>query len=153
MRYTGQEIIEIAVRIEQNGYEYYTAAAEIFKGPNDIRNLFLDLAEMEVNHTDTFRHLAEKFEAESFEFNSDDEQDYITHLADSHLFGKKDAGKAMAKSLKTPQEALEVALRFENDSVAFYEELYKRSDTEAKKLIKLIIEEEKEHAARIARFM
>jgi len=153
MYYSGQEIIEIAVRIEENGFAFYTAAAQMLKGPNDIKNLFLDLAEKEVHHTNVFQKLAEKFEAEKFEFNKDESSDYINFLADSHLFGKKDAGAEMAKTIKTPKEALEIAYKFECDSVEFYEALYKRTESDAKKLIGKIINEEKGHAAEIKRFM
>ena len=153
MYYSGQEIIEIAVRIEENGFAFYTAAAQILKGPNDIKSLFLDLAEKEVHHTNVFQKLAEKFEGEKFEFNKDESSEYISFLADSHLFGKKDAGAEMAKTIKTPKEALEIAYKFECDSVAFYELLYKRTETDAKKMIQKIIQEEKSHAAEIKRFM
>jgi rubrerythrin len=153
MYYSGQEITEIAVRIEENGYAFYTAAAEKLKDPTDIRSLFLDLAEKEVLHIAIFQKLAGRFEAEKFEFSKDEAADYINFLADNHIFGKKESGEILAKSLKTPKEALDIAFKFENDSVTFYEELYKRTESDAKKLIRQIIDEEKEHAAEISRFM
>jgi rubrerythrin len=153
MYYSGQEIIEIAVRIEENGFAFYTGAANMIKEQGDIKNLFLDLAEMEVHHTNVFQQLADHFEAEKFEFSKDESSGYINHLADSHIFGKKDAGAALAKTIKTPREALEIAFKFENDSVAFYEELHKRTESDAKQLILDIINEEKGHAAMIRRFM
>jgi rubrerythrin len=153
MYYSGQEIIEIAVRIEENGNEFYTNAAEMASGTNDTRLLFLDLAEKEVMHIAIFQKLADKFDAESFDFQEEDSSDYVSHLAESHIFGKPDSGKALAKSVKTPKEALETALKFENDSVAFYMELAKYARTDSKKLVQQIIEEEREHAAEIKRFM
>ena len=153
MYYSGQEIVEIAVRIEENGFAFYSAAAELIRESVDVKNLFLDLAEMEVHHTDVFQKLADDFEAEKFEFNKEESSDYINHLADSHIFGKKDAGAALAKTIKTPKQALEIAFKFENDSVAFYEELYKRTESDSRELIQRIIEEEKSHAAMISKFM
>jgi rubrerythrin len=153
MNYSGQEIIEIAVRIEENGHAFYTAAAENIHDSNDIKSLFLDLAEKEVMHIGIFQKLADRFESESFEFNADEAADYISHMADSHLFGKPGSGAELAKSLTTPKEALAIAFKFENDSVDFYKELLKRTETDAKKLISQIIEEEKEHAAEIKQFM
>jgi rubrerythrin len=153
MYYSGQEIIEIAVRIEENGQEFYTAAAEMIQESPDVKGLFYDLAEKEINHIAVFQRLAEKFEAETFEFSQDESADYIGHLADTHIFGKKDAGKELAKTVTTPKQALEIAFKFENDSVVFYEELLKRSSANAKPLVSKIIEEEKEHAADIKRFM
>ena len=153
MYYSGQEIIEIALRIEENGYAFYTAAAETFSDSNDTKSLFLDLAEKELTHIAIFQKLADRFDAENFEFNADEASGYMFHLADSHLFGKPGAGAELAKTVHTPKEALAIAYKFENDSVDFYEELLKRTETNAKKLISQIIEEEKEHAAEIKQFM
>jgi rubrerythrin len=153
MYYSGLEIIEIAIRIEENGYAFYTAAAEMISEQNDNKALFTDLAEKELIHIAIFQKLAGKFEAEEFEFNPEDESDYINHLADTHIFGKPDAGISLAKTVKTPKDALTIALTFENESVAFYTELHKRARSEAKGLIRQIIEEEKEHAAEIMAFL
>jgi rubrerythrin len=153
MYYSGLEIIEIAVRIEENGEEFYTAAAKIFKEMTDVKGLFLDLAEKELTHIAIFQKLADKFEPESFEFNKEESADYIGHLAETHIFGRKDAGAELAKTVTTPQQGLEIAYKFENDSVIFYQELLKKSSGNSKKLIFQIIEEEKEHAAEIKKFM
>jgi rubrerythrin len=153
MYYSGQEIVEIAVRIEENGNEFYTAAADMIPVNNDIRGLFFDLAEKEILHISIFQKLAEAIDTESFDFNQEDAAEYINHLAESHIFGKPDAGKKLAKSIKTPQEGLEIAYKFENDSVAFYTELLKYTRSDSKKLVLQIIEEEKEHAAEIRKFL
>jgi rubrerythrin len=153
MYYSGQEIIEIAVRIEKNGNEFYTEAAGNMKQNNEIKGLFLDLADKEVMHIATFLNLAERFEAENFEINMDEASDYINHLADQHIFGKTGAGVELAKNVSTPREALEIAYKFENDSVTFYTELEKRTESDSKKIIRQIIEEEKEHAEEIKKFM
>jgi rubrerythrin len=153
MYYSGLEIIEIAIRIEENGQEFYTAAAEMIRESTDIKSLFHDLAEKELTHIAIFQKLADKFEPESFEFDKEEASGYIGQLADTHIFGRKDAGSALAKKVATPQQALEIAYKFENDSVVFYEELLKRTSSDAKKLIFRIIEEEKEHAAEIRQFM
>lgn len=153
MYYSGQEIIEIAVRIEENGHAFYSAAANALKTDSDIKGLLLDLAEKELIHVAIFRKLAGKFEAEKFEFDRDEASGYISHLADQHIFGKAGAGAVLARSVKTPKEALDIAYKFENDSVTFYTELAKRTESDAKRLIVQIIEEEKEHAEEIKRFM
>jgi rubrerythrin len=153
MYYSGQEIIDIAVRIEENGHEFYTNAANMIEENNDKKSLFLDLAEKEVMHIAIFQKLADKFTSENFDFQSEDASDYVTHLAETHIFGKPDSGKELAKTVKSPQEALEIAYKFENDSVAFYIELAKFARSDSKKLVQQIIEEEKEHAAEIKSFM
>jgi rubrerythrin len=78
---------------------------------------------------------------------------YINHLAESHIFGKSDSGKNLAKTLTTPKEGLDVAFKFENDSVAFYTELLKYTRSDSKRLVQQIIDEEKEHAGEIEKFL
>ncbi len=153
MYYTAHEIIEIAVRIEENGNAFYYAAADILKDHTDTRGLFIDLAEKEIQHIAVFQKLAEKLETEDFDLDQNEAAAYITHLAESHIFGKPDAGRELAKTVTSPRQALEIAFKFENDSVAFYTELEKKVKTDAKKLVKQIIEEEQEHAADIKRFL
>jgi len=153
MYYSGQDIIEIAIKIEENGNEFYTNAAEMVTGTSDTKSLFLDLAEKEVMHIAIFQKMASKFDSESFDFTGEDSSDYVSHLAESHIFGKPDSGKALVKKVKTPKEALEIAYKFENDSVAFYTELAKHARSNSKRLVQQVIDEEKEHAAEILQFM
>ena len=153
MYYSGQEIVDIAVRIEENGNEFYTAAADMISESNDIKGLFYDLAEKEILHISIFQKLAEKFDEDGFDFGEQDASDYISHLAESHIFGKPDTGKNLAMTIKTPKEGLEIAFKFENDSVDFYTELLKHARSDSKKLVQQIIDEEKEHAAEIKKFL
>jgi rubrerythrin len=153
MYYSGQEIIEIAVRIEENGNAFYHAAAEILKEHPETSGLFTDLADKEIQHIGVFQKLAEKLETEDFDLDENEASAYINHLADSHIFGRPNAGMELAKTITTPRQALEIAFKFENDSVAFYAELEKKVKSDAKTLVKQIIEEEKEHAAEIKRFL
>jgi len=104
-------------------------------------------------HTASFQKIFEKFEPEDYEQAEEDFSAYIRNLADKHIFGKPEAGVTLAKTLKSPKEALQVAFQFENDSVAFYKELYSKTKSDSKKLIKQIIAEEEAHAARIKRFL
>lgn len=153
MYYSGQEIVEIAVRIEENGYAFYTDAAEMTSKSTDTRSLFLDLADKEVMHIAIFQKLSDKFDADSFDFQAEDASDYVNYLAESHIFGKPDSGKQLALTVKTPREALEIAYKFENDSIAFYTELLKYARSDSKRLVQQIIDEEKEHAAEIKQFL
>ena len=84
MYYSGQEIVEIAIRLEENGYAFYIAAAEMIREPNDTKNLFLDLAEKETMHIAVFQKLLEKYEPEDYELGQEDATAYIQNLADGH---------------------------------------------------------------------
>ncbi len=153
MYYTGQEIIDIAIRIEENGHEFYTLGAKAISGNEPIRKLFTELAAKEISHIAAFQNIASHFEPESFEFNQEEEADYMNHLADTHIFQKKDSGAEKAKKINSAKQALEIAYQFELESVDFYTELLKKTKKDAVKLIQQIIEEEKEHAAEIKSYM
>jgi rubrerythrin len=153
MYYSGHEIVEIAVRIEENGFAYYNAAASMIRNQTDIKALFTDLAQKELQHIAIFMKLLSRFEPENYDIPQDDAEGYIHHLAESHIFGKPGTGEKLAATVKTAHEALEIAYKFENDSVAFYTELEKRAKSDSKRLVRQIIEEEKEHAEDIKRFL
>lgn len=153
MYYSGEEIIEIAVRIEENGNIFYTEAALAIGDSKTVKKLFLELAQKEISHIATFQNIADHFQPESFEFSKEDAEDYINHLADNHIFSKKDSGSNMAKKVHNAKEALDIAYKFEIDSVNFYTELLAKTKSDSKKVILQIIEEEKEHAAEIKEYM
>ncbi len=153
MHFSGGEIIAIAVRIEENGHAFYSAAAELFQYPHDCKNLFLDLAEKEVMHIAICQKLAELFKLEIPEISKDEPSDSLYRLSEIHIFGEKDSGLQRIKTIQTPKQALEIAYQFEIDCVSFYTELAKRTRFDSRRLIRQIIQEEKEHAAEIKRFL
>lgn len=153
MLYSGYEIVEIAVRIEENGFAFYTEGAQAITDNQKIKNLFTDLAKKETHHVAVFRNLLSKWESESLEFSAEEFDSYLQHVANTHIFHKKDSGIAMAKTIKNAKHALEIAYKFETDSVEFYTEMLKRTESDAVQLIKRIIDEEKEHAREIKSYM
>lgn len=152
MYYSGLEIIEMALRVEENGYKFYTEAQKI-TDDLEIKALFLNLAAMEVNHVSAFKKMLENYEPENFEFNKDESEEYINFLADSHIFSKKNAGIDKLNSLKSGKDALEMAFKFEIDSIAFYKEISGYAQKEALPVIERLIEEEKQHAKAIKKLM
>ncbi|HTX89183.1 MAG TPA: ferritin family protein [Bacteroidales bacterium] len=145
--------MEIAVRIEENGNAFYNAAAEKLKQSGDIYSLLVELAEKELQHIAIFQKLLASYEPEDYEIAADDASAYVSHLAESHIFGKPEAGVHLAQTVSTAKDALEIALKFENDSIDFYVELEKRAKSDSRRLIRQIIEEEKEHAEEIRHFL
>lgn len=85
MYYTAQEIAEIAVRIEENGHDFYIAAAEMTENEN-VKKMFLGLAQKEESHIAAFKHLLSKVEFEHTEFDLESSGDYLQHQADTHIF-------------------------------------------------------------------
>jgi len=148
MYYSGNEIVEISISIEENGYAFYTEAAKNVE-EQEMKNLFLDLASKEISHIGAFQKIGEVFKDQYIIDAPEDAELYIQNLADKHIFKNKNAGIEKAKGLKNADEILRIALQFELESIDFYSSMLDRVSGNAKRIIQNIIEEEKEHASEI----
>jgi rubrerythrin len=119
---TADDVFTMAVRIEENGKTFYTGVAESNDDPH-IKKLFEDLAAMEDGHIAQFKALRSKL-AGSFPADAvwDPEglaEAYLQSTADTHVFTLEAASERL-KQVTSAQQALDVALQFEKDSVAFF---------------------------------
>jgi len=144
------EIFEMAIRIEENGAEFYRKAAG-FTAEGPARSMLLGLAQMEEGHVKTFTQmkdaLAGSWESELF----DPEGDVIRYLraaADGKVF---DTGAAVLSGAESLDEILRRAIGLEEDSIAFYvgmKELV--SEAGGKSRLDAIIREELGHIAQLS---
>jgi rubrerythrin len=153
MGYTGTEIINLAVNIEKNRYELYQSAAKKIKRKNDLKNIFLDLAEKEAEHQETFKRLAEQYELENNGFSDPITNDHVNHTGFDHLFSNPSVSGDITGKIKTPKEALEIALMHKDENIRFFNELAKETEGNTKNLIYHIIAQEKLQAEMIRRFL
>ena len=118
---TADDAFAMAVRIEENGNAFYAGAAEIAKNP-EVKKLFEDLALMEASHIKIFRTLRSQLPDTASEAVWDPEglaESYLEASADSHVFTVAAATERL-KTVKTAVEALDMALLFEKDSLAYF---------------------------------
>lgn len=115
--FNAEDILEMAVKIEQNGAVFYRNAAEHVTD-DEQKAFLLDLAKMEDDHEETFmamKNELKKADTVSTTFDPDDENVlYLKALADSKVFFKKEEP---GKDLNT---ILSSAIQTEKDSIAFY---------------------------------
>ncbi len=116
------DVFGMAVRIEENGHAFYSAAA---KKTQDLaaKKLFEDLALMEAGHIATFKGLRSTLPGS---WPTDAVWDpeglgecYLQATADTHVF-TKETGESRLEKVKAPLEIFDVALQFETDSVTFF---------------------------------
>ncbi len=117
------EIFEMAEQIERNGIKFYTKAAKSISG-QDVRQMLLDLADMERKHEEIFAGMKKQLspkERELMTFDPENEMAlYLQAMASGHVFDlKKDlsqqlTGKEMVKDI------LKMAIEAEKDSIVFY---------------------------------
>lgn len=109
--YSQEEALQLAVRIEDRGADFYRKAAAGSQDPATA-DLFIKLAEYETEHGKYFLSILDR-KAPSFEPSPLAGE--LMALADTAVF--PDNPDAMPR---TPEEALKMAIGFEKDSVLFY---------------------------------
>jgi rubrerythrin len=144
---TADDVFTMAVRIEENGLAFYDGAAKKTEDEN-LTKLFEDLAEMEKGHVSSFKQLRSALSDSLGEAVWDPEglaQSYLSAAADSHVF-TKEAAQERLKTVNSSDEAFEMALRFEKDSVVFFISMKAAlPDEKGKAEIDKLIEAELDH--------
>ncbi|MGD8627043.1 MAG: ferritin family protein [Anaerolineae bacterium] len=146
----GDEVFEIAVRLEENGESFYKAAA---KGATTdaVKTLFQDLAIQEQYHRRAFQGMASgkldlTFTAEQWE----QFQAYADALLRNELFDSPGGALDRAGQAQDEREVLQAAIGFEKETLLFYYEIkdvVRDADREA---IDRIVQEEKQHILRLS---
>jgi len=123
IRFTADEILAIAEKIEANGIAFYAAAAEKVSAGN-LADLLRKLSHWESAHAKIFaamrKELTEK-EKEPVTYDPDNEAGlYLQAVADGTVFKlEEDPGKIMGAN-PTPESIINIALGREKDSVVYY---------------------------------
>jgi rubrerythrin len=141
------EILELAVYIEQKGYEFYTESAKKL-GDLKLMQLFHLLAEEELNHERIFKKMIEKTGTTA----PTDPRENMNGFLKEFAFGRGKSMKEKLKSLHTVEAALELALGIEKDSVVFYNTLKKHVTEEHMAEVEDVIREEVNHILQIWKF-
>ncbi|MDR1577364.1 MAG: ferritin family protein [Deltaproteobacteria bacterium] len=152
--FNAAEAFKMAISIEENGLEFYRQAAGLI-GSGPVAELFRQLAEEEKGHKSTFTEYLSKVKDQGpTVFDPDNETDaYLKMMADLHVFRQKPGAVAEAlANVKTPQDALKLAINFEKDTVVFFVELKAAVGEQADRLeVDKLILEEAGHIRKLAR--
>lgn len=146
-----KEVVDFAVYIEKNGYEFYTDTAKKFDNLKMVE-LFHYLAEEELKHEKTFKQLKE--DLGSFTPHESYEGEYNIYMRDflkSHTLGDNKVMKEKIAAVETIDDAIKLALEFEKDSVVFFASLKKFIGTKNVDTVEKIVQEEVGHITMLYR--
>ena len=147
---TGDEIIEIAIRLEKQGEAFYVEAAESAITTR-VKVLFLDLAEQERHHRRAFQQMGRDLVELALSPDEWDQfQAYTGALLQQRLFDKPHGALSRAAGAMEEGELLRAALDFEKESLLFYYELREALSGAAQQVLDDIIQEEKRHIRRLS---
>lgn len=148
--FSAEEMINIAVRIEENGFRFYRQAAEAAPD-NEARLLFNFLADQETAHQEIFASLRAEADSASrlMENYPGEHRDYLTAYADGLIFGrelKKDQLPAMTDA----GSSIAFAIKRELESILYYQEIRVFFQGPGQVLLDRIIAEERSHFTRLS---
>ena len=142
--YSGAEIYEIAMELEETGRVFYEALAENSED-RDLGDLCRNLAMQETDHHRKFKKMSEALvQRPASRPLTWDELHFAQILIEERVLSDPDRARDAAVSGDVA-EILETAIRLEKDSVLFYSELLKEVDEKDAPAVQEIIEEEKRH--------
>lgn len=147
---TGDEIVEIAIRLEESGEQFYTAAAQRAASAA-CRALFEDLAEQERLHRRAFQQISrDVIELALAPDQWEQFQAYTGALLQQSFLSKPDSALNLAADATDERSALQAALSFEKETLLFFHELQEIVRGPGQLTVERIIREEKRHVQRLA---
>ena len=143
--FTANDIVEVAVRIEENGITFYNFAEKIAK-TEDAKKLFAQLALAEAAHKRTFEKLLSEIETYTPpERYAGEYADYLRNYVDNNLIFTKDVMDKQLSQVTDTVGAFDFAMQRELDSILYYHEVKNLVPAAQHEAIEKIIEEERKH--------
>ena len=138
-------LLEYAIKMEQDGEEYYEKQAEINKD-NSLYTVCMLLSKEEKRHKEILENEAASLPYTLTESNIGDEI--------KNIFDEMDDFKSEIKEIPTQIEFYKFALENEQKSIDLYREFSANSETDKEKeLFEYLIEQEKEHFRIVDQFV
>lgn len=145
------DVVEMALELEKSGEAFYRAVAK--KAQTDqIRALFEDLADAEVQHYAAFQKLS-KTAWDKPLMLPDEWTQYLMYLQatiQSVFFEGQDKALALAEQVADEKEALRMAMGFEKETLLFFYDLRDMVSEADKATLMRIVNEEKSHLRQLA---
>lgn len=145
------DIIEMAMELEKSGEIFYSEVAKKADTP-EVRALFGDLAEQEKNHHAAFKKMSGTVwdQTPTAEEEWDQYLMYLQATIQSAFFEGSDKALSLAEQVTDEQEALQMALGFEKETMLFFYDLRDKVSDADKPVVDGIIDEERNHMRRLA---
>ncbi|MEK7773303.1 MAG: ferritin family protein [Deltaproteobacteria bacterium] len=152
VHFTGKEVLDMAIKIEENGLKYYTDAAKASRNEK-LKEVFKALANEECDHIKVFselkKSLFDKDYQEGFDAYAEEAALYLSAIADTEVFTNPDKGRNLAQQVKDEKDAVRIALDMEKDSLLFYYEILKMVRDRDRAVVENLIEQEKNHVKKL----
>jgi rubrerythrin len=124
IRFSADEVLSVAERIEVNGARFYEAASSRVASVAAQR-LLHDLAAWETTHQQTFAEMRRQLPPAQRDANVQDPDgevaDYLQTFADTHVFDSRLDPLGQLGENPSYRDILQAAIGMEKDSIVFYQ--------------------------------
>jgi rubrerythrin len=142
--YSIDEIIEMAIRTETLGFQFYSTMAEKFKKDEALAKLFSTLASKEKVHEKVFTELKSLVSQKGTEpVEWEEVSNYMRAYVESEFFLGKGKALPSMDHVKTVRDAAKFAMGFEKETLLYFYEL--RAIVKEKEIVDRVINEERSH--------
>lgn len=148
--YSAKEVVEMAIRTERLGAQYYNELSERFKDNKEFYELFSKLGEREIEHERIFTKLKDSLPDEEYEGWAD-VSEYLRAYVQSAFFIGRDKSLPHMSGIQNVNAAMRLALSFERETLLYFYGL--RDGIKNKEIVDEIIKEEKGHVFWISRYI
>lgn len=143
--FAASEIVELGIQIETNGRDFYNTLVKQSKNKK-AEDIFKYLAGEEEKHIAAFQKILDNTEKyEPPKIYADEYLAYMNALADECIFTQENQGALIAKEIKSDIQAVTTGIKFEKDSIIFYEGIKKAVPEYDHKIIGELILQEQNH--------
>ncbi len=155
---SAEEVLQIAITIEENGKKFYAMALKSFTDPS-MKEQIESLAGWEDDHIARLKELMRNVEHldDEFPIFYSPEEDcslYVKAIGDEHVFAQDQSIEDVIEQCETVEDILRLALRFERDSVKFYKSIAAQAICEdTKKVLIAIMKEELGHVNQVEKLL
>jgi len=148
--FNGSEIVEIGIKIEENGRDFYMTLANKTDS-RKTKDIYKYLAGEEEKHIAVFQKMLDNTDKDKPTDSYPGEYLlYMNELASKCVFTQKDKGSQIAQETKDDKEAIDLGMGFEKDSITFYEGMKKIALEYDRKIIDELVTQEKNHLKQLS---
>ncbi|HPV15382.1 MAG TPA: ferritin family protein [Candidatus Cloacimonadota bacterium] len=142
------EIVEMAVQIERNGYAYYDEATKRKDLDAKSLELLTFLRDAELDHEKTFLGLRNELDFDELELSGDWEMiaSYLNTIVAGRIFNDPESAIKRATEAKDVLEVIKNAITFEKDTLLYFHAINDGiKDERARQVLRRVIQEEVSH--------
>lgn len=148
--YSLEEILEMAIRIEEDGVVFYESLADKTKNREAVE-IYRYLAGEEKEHIAVFKSIYKDLTGRRFEkaFNEEEANLYLYSLVENRVFRGPKEIKEFIEDTESELSVIELAIQIEKDTILYYYEILEGLGDGERSLVKEIINQEKTHIYRL----